>query len=915
MTDPSPQPQDTPGRAPAAPTGSGSGSGSDDALALARRLVDRLVDQLTIGGPPLGWTLRGYKREGVRGDLIAGVTVAALIVPLSIGYAQVAGLPPEAGLYASLLPLLAYAVFGSSRRLIVGPDAATAALVGAAIAPLAVASAERMQLASALALLVALIFAGMRLASLGFLANFLSRPILVGYMTGVGISVALGQIPKILGASPFQDVLAVLARTDFTGVGPGVVLQSVAVALSQVSISWPSVVVGLLVLAVVLAGDRLLPGVPIALPALVVALLASVLLDLPARGVQVLGPVPSGLPPIALPLVTIEDAIALLPGAIGIAVLSFADTVATGRTFAHRDEETDANRELVALSAADLGASLTSGYPISSSPSRTASGEAAGSRTQLTGIVAAGGVALTLLFLAPYLAELPIPALGAVILTAVIRFISIDRILRIWRVQKVEGAIAIAAALGVILYGTLVGVGVAVGLAALNVFRRAARPAIAELGRLPGTDVFADLERSPAARRVPGVAVVRFSGPLFFATTQALRDRVRALLEERPDIRVIGLDAAGIVDLDLTAAGAVDELDRELAERGVQLLIARPNGALRDLLRRYGLGRLVGGEDEVRRTVTAALASASLAKTDEERAQTASAVATTPPIEPEAAEGGFGTEAGEALVPSGGGEVPAEAGATQAPSLGPEPPQRRWTAGVVIVGAAAIGGMLVVSLLVGAGDTGPKPPTGEVVVPNLIGLPLDRAREATEARGLVLSDPIYVQTTAQPEDTVVGQTPQAGEVAAAGAIVVPSVSTGRELVAIPDVAGMPQSDAIVTLTTAGLRVAATVQVEDVTVPRGSVVSTSPPAGLQVSTGTSITLAVSSGPPPQPSPSAAPSLEPSAEPSATPAPSPSVEPTPPPSAGSSASPVPSTSGEPSPEPSSGRIGGPSPVPSP
>ena len=327
----------------------------------ARAVADRIVGQLTIGGPPLAWTLRDYQRKDLRGDLVAGATVAALIIPLSIGYAQVAGLPPEAGLYASLVPLLAYAIFGSSRRLIVGPDAATAALVGAAIAPLAVAADERMQIASALALLVALIFVAMRLASLGFLADFLSRPILVGYMTGVGVSVALGQIPKMLGADPLAEIIAVLTGTDFASLGPGVLLQSLALAAGQIAINWPSAIVAGLVLIAVVAGDRLLPGIPIALPSLIVALIASAVLDLPARGVQVLGPVPSGLPPIAIPLVSVEEAVALLPAALGIAILSFADTAATGRNFARPGEEIDANRELVALSAADLGASLTSG--------------------------------------------------------------------------------------------------------------------------------------------------------------------------------------------------------------------------------------------------------------------------------------------------------------------------------------------------------------------------------------------------------------------------------------------------------------------------------------------------------------------------------------------------------------------------
>jgi SulP family sulfate permease len=865
------------------------------ALQRVRAATDRFAAQLTIGGPPLAWTLRGYRRESLRGDLVAGATVAALIVPLSIGYAQVAGLPPEAGLYASLIPLFAYAIFGSSRRLIVGPDAATAALVGAAITPLAVAADERMQIAAALALLVALIFVAMRLASLGFLAEFLSRPILVGYMTGVGVSVALGQIPKMLGADPLAEILAVLSGTDVTSIGPGVVLQSLVLAVADISISWPSVIVAALVLAAVVAGDRLLPGVPIALPALIVALVASVALDLPARGVQVLGPVPSGLPPISLPLVSVEEAIALLPAALGIAILSFADTAATGRNFARPGEEIDANRELVALSAADLGASLTSGYPIGSSPSRTSAALAAGSNSQLTGIVAAGGLVAVLLLLAPFLTSLPIPALGAVIVAAVLKLLSPAGIIRIWRLQRAEGIIALTAALGVILYGTLVGVVVAVALAALNVFRRSARPRIAELGRLPDSDEFADIERTSRARRIAGIAVVRFSGPLFFATATALRDRIRGILAERPDVRTVVLDAAGIVDLDLTAAGALEQLADELDRHEVRLLIARPTGTLRDLLRQYGLGRLIGQGPEVRRTIMAAVAAAGVG---------VHAVVTPPSA---AADGGsdLGPEGGETLVGADSRPEVVEAdgspeGQGAGPPMEPPEPPRRWTAGLVVVGGVAVVGVLAVALLVGSGDAGPRPPAGEVVVPNLVGLPLERARQSAEARGLVLGEPTFISTTARPEGTVVAQTPAAGAVVAAGATILPAVSTGREIVEIPNVAGLSEAEAVVALTSAGLRVGGTTRVEDLVVPSGSVVSTSPAAGARVSTGTTVTLVVSAGPPPRPSPPPSPSQ--SAVPSPSPSPSPSSEPSPSSPAPSAApSPGPSAEGVPTPLP--------------
>ena len=376
-------------------------------------------------GLPLAWTLRAYDRAVLPRDVVAGLTVAALIVPLSIGYAQVAGLPPEVGLYASLAPLVMYALLGSSRRLIIGPDAATAALVGATIAPLAVAADERTALAAGLGLLVGLIFVAMRLASLGFLANLLSKPILVGYLAGVGINVAIGQIPKILGDTPVEDLLDVVGGVG-TVLRPGVILEAFALTIRDTDLNAPSIILGVLVILAMLLGGRLLPRVPMALLTLIGALAASYALDLQALGVQVLGPVQGGFPPVGVPSLSVDQALVLLPGALGLALLSFADTAATGRSFSEKDgEETDPDRELVALAGADLAGSLISGYPISASPSRTGASEAAGSRTQLTGLVAAATVLAVLLFLTGPMAYLPTPALAAVILISAIRFIDL----------------------------------------------------------------------------------------------------------------------------------------------------------------------------------------------------------------------------------------------------------------------------------------------------------------------------------------------------------------------------------------------------------------------------------------------------------------------------------------------------------
>ena len=803
--------------------------------------------RLESADPPLAWTLRDYPRAALSGDVLAGVTVAALIIPLSIGYAQVAGLPPEAGLYASLVPLLAYAVFGSARRLIVGPDAATAALVAAAIVPLASAPDERIRLASALALLVAACFVAMRLATLGFLADFLSRPILVGYMTGVGISVALDQIPKILGATPLHDVLTVLANTDLLGVGPAAFFDALATALSRAAIDLPSLAIGGLVFGAIMLGDRRLPGVPVALPALVVALVVSTLLGLPAGGMLVLGPVPAGLPPLALPLVSVNEALALLPGALGIAVLSFADTALTGRSFAARHHErTDPDRELVALSAADLGASLTSGYPISSSPSRTSAAEAAGASTQLTSIIAAIAVALLLLFLTGPLAGLPIPALGAVVLSSALRFIDLAGVRRIWRLERAEGAIALAALFGVIVYGTLAGVGIAVLLAAFNVFRRAARPSIDELGRVPGTTTFAAIDREAAAVRVPGILVVRYAGPLFFATVGGFQARVRQLLVDRPDVRRVVVDASPIVDLDVTAADGLRTLDRELDRAGVGLVLARPTGPLRERLQTFGLGRLAPGADATERALETIVEAS--ADDDEDAIE---------PVRSDALDLSPTSER------SGSAESPAPVVSTR----------RRWSFGVLALGT------LVIAALGYALWTGNRPdvPPGEVVAPNLIGLSIDRARTVTDEAGLSLGEPEPVQTTALAEGTIVAQDPDPGVVLEPGATITPSVATGRGLVTVPDVAGSRESDAIVDLTTAGLRVGSSQLVADPTIPAGTVIAAEPAAGRQVAMDTVVSLIVSGGPPVDAT--SAPTVPPDRTPTpAPPSPGPTASPT-------------------------------------
>ncbi|MDH4142404.1 MAG: SulP family inorganic anion transporter [Chloroflexota bacterium] len=812
-------------------------------------------------GPSLAWTLRGYRPEQLLGDVISGLTVAALIVPLSIGYAGVAGLPPEIGLYASLAPLVAYAIFGSARTLIVGPDASTAALLAATIAPLAAASDERVRLASMLGLLVAAVFVGMRLARMGFLADFLSRPILVGYMTGVGITVALGQVEKIAGGPAVSDAIAVLGGIDWTSADAGAVVQAMGIAVQGSGADLASFLLGGGVAAAMLIGRRLVPQVPMALVAMIVALILSALLDLQSRGVQVLGPVPSGLPSLGIPTASLAELVALVPGALGLALLSFADTTATGRSFASkRGDRTESNRELVALAAADAAGAVSGGYPVSSSPSRTAAAEGSGSSSQMTGIVAALATAIVLILLTAPLSYLPIPALGGVIMVSVLGLIDVPTMRRFAQVRASEGMIAFIAMVGVILYGTLVGVGIAVLLAALNIVRRAAAPYIAEEGRTDdGT--WRDVVRRTDGRRVEGVVVVRFSGPLFFANVASLEARVREVVAARPEIHAVILDLGATADIDLTAGGAIRELSRELERDGRQLAVARPLGKVRDQLRAYGLDGLMGATAGTYGNVDEVIT-------------------------------GLGLDPAAVIVDATLGGVVPDAGTS--PADAETAIRNRVVVRVLAVGLAAVVGAIAIAVVLSPWAGGPA--AGPTAVPNLLGLPLDRATIAAQDSGFELSVPVYVRNDDWPERTVVGQDPPAGTIADPGSEIQPLVSTGRQLVNVPDVVGSTEAQAIATLTGAGLTVRRIEAIYDQDIAAGAVISTVPVAGASVATGTAVAYTVSRGPQPVPTAGPTPSPRPSAAPTPSTAPSPTL------SAQPSASAVPPTSPSLPPEPS-------------
>jgi SulP family sulfate permease len=539
--------------------------------------------------------LRGYERGWLRGDLIAGVTVAAYLVPQVMAYAEIAGLPPVAGLWAITGSLAVYAVLGSSRQLSVGPESTTALLTASAIAPFAAGDPGRYAaLAAALAGLVGAICLVARLVRFGFLADLLSKPVLVGYLAGVAVLMIVGQLGKVTGVRVDGDSVVGELASFVRGLGDA---DPATVALAAA------------VLAVLLVGGRLLPSTPMPLVAVLLATAAVALWDLRDDGVRVVGEIPRGLPVPAVPDVALADLGALLLAALGVSIVGYTDNVLTGRAFATRNRyDVDANAELLALGAANVAAGALQGFPVSSSGSRTVIGDSLGSRSQLYSLVSLAVVVASLLFLGPVLALFPTAALGALVVYAALRLVDVAEFRRLARFRRSELALALATLVGVLAADILYGVLVAVGLSVLDLLRRVARPHDGVLGYAPGVAGMHDVDDYPDARQVPGLVVYRYDSPLFFANAQDFRRRaLAALAEAEGQVEWLILNAEANVEVDLTAIDALDELRTELEERGIVLALARVKQDLRhDLVASGFLDR--GGEERVFFTLPTAVA-------------------------------------------------------------------------------------------------------------------------------------------------------------------------------------------------------------------------------------------------------------------------------------------------------------------
>lgn len=513
--------------------------------------------------------LRHYDRSWLRGDVLAGITVAAYMIPQVMAYAEVAGLPAVVGLWALIGPLLVYSIFGSSRQLSVGPESTTALMTALAVSSLAGVTAghptdpaRQATLAAVLAITTGLVCVTAYFARLGFLAGLLSRPVLVGYLAGVAVLMIISQLGKITGLT-------------VSGEHAWDELVSLASQIDQ--INWPTLIVAIAVVIALFVIRWLAPALPGPLLIMLAAALAVHLLQLGSMGVQVVGPVPAGLPAIVVPDFSGVDWAKLLPAAIGIAVVGYSDNALTGRAFAaRRREQLDANQELLALGLANLSAGFTQGFPVSSSGSRTVLGDSMGSRTQLYSLIALAGLVITVFFFGPILAGFPRAALGGVVIYAAFRLIEIGELRRLARLRVAELVLALATATAVVLFDVLTGIGVAVGLSVLDLLRRMANPEAGVLGYVPGLAGMHDTKDYPNAELVPGLVVYRYDAPLVFANAENFRRRAMTAADEAAEpLHWFVLNCEANTSLDLTAIDALAEVRDALADRGVVMALAR----------------------------------------------------------------------------------------------------------------------------------------------------------------------------------------------------------------------------------------------------------------------------------------------------------------------------------------------------
>lgn len=530
---------------------------------------------------------KGLNPALIRTELIVAVTVFAVLVPSAMAYGDLAGVTPVAGLYVALAAMVMYALFGTSRQLITGPEATTAILVATAVAPLAAGDPVRYAaLAAMAAILVGLVSILGGILKLGFITDFLSKPILIGYITGTSLIVIGSQLGKMFGIKVESDyflrqIMEVLSRYAEW--------HTLTIAIGLVSMT---------ILIIIRRVNRALPG---PLIVVVLGIIGSVVFDLAASGVAVVGAVPAGLPAPAIPSVSLEDIISLLPAALALTILIYADEILTARVFAVKHgQKVDANQEFIAIGMANIGAGLLQGFPAATSGSRTTVADQMGGKTQLVGLIAAALTVIFLLFFTPLLEPLPTVVLGAIIIVATLGLIDAAAFRFLRQVRPVEAWLAVATMVGVLALGVLQGILIAVTLSLVNVIFRISRPHDALLDDVEagGGVVYREVADKATVMTEPGLIVYRFDAPLVFANASYFSQRLSELVAAAGEgLRCVILDAEAISDFDSTAAEAMENLDTDLERVGIELWIARPNEPLREMLHVTGLTKRLGKEN------------------------------------------------------------------------------------------------------------------------------------------------------------------------------------------------------------------------------------------------------------------------------------------------------------------------------
>ncbi|WP_442112442.1 SulP family inorganic anion transporter [Pseudomonas sp. NUPR-001] len=519
-----------------------------------------------------------YRREWLHADVQAGLSVAAIQIPIAIAYAQIVGLPPQYGLYACILPMMVYALVGSSRQLMVGPDAATCAMVAGAIAPLAMGDPARLaQLSVIVTLLVGLMLIAAGVARAGFIASFFSRPILIGYLNGIGLSLLAGQLGKVLG---------------FKIEGNGFILSLINLLERLGEIHWVTLSIGMAGLALLIWLPRKYPRLPSALVTVVIATLVVGVFGLDRYGVAILGPVPAGMPELAWPQTNLEEMKSLLRDALGIATVSFCSAMLTARSFAARHGYAiNANHEFLALGVTNIAAGVSQGFAISGADSRTAVNDMVGGKSQLVGIIAALVIAMILLFFTAPMAWIPQAALGAVLLMAGWGLIDVKSLGKIYKLSRFEFWLCVLTTVGVLGVGVLPGIIIAVTLAILRLLYSIYQPTDAVLGWVPGIEGQVDIEGHKDARTVKGLVVYRFDDAILFFNADYFKMRLLEAVQRELEPRAVLFDAEAVTSIDVSGIAALREVRETLKARGIHFAIARARGRFLRMLVRSGMAR------------------------------------------------------------------------------------------------------------------------------------------------------------------------------------------------------------------------------------------------------------------------------------------------------------------------------------